>query len=174
MSLAGSGLVLVAAAAFLFNPTACSTDPAANYRYGAAEMRAAVEGNWLVTTVGTDAAASFTVHLEQAAGPVTARRLAFIRPAMACGSRTLIKGAAACVDVSQMPLTGKVIDGDQALRAMKVDGQLVVAGLTFSQGDLTLRIGGRSFIGQLSKDGVVSQVYGDGVGGGSATIVRVP
>src|SRR4029077_14140554 len=110
-------------------------------------------GNWRVTTTTASSSSMFTVHLEEASGPATARGTALVRPAMACGSRTLFKSAGACVDLSQMPLTGQVIDGEEAQRSMKVDGELMVAGLSFTQGDLTIRVGCRSLHAQLSRDG---------------------
>ena len=88
-------------AVFLLNPSfACSGDEP-TFQYGAAEMRAAVEGDWsfaITPTGGT--ATQVTVHIDQAAAPATAAArasgVALVRAAHACGTRTLVKSAGAC------------------------------------------------------------------------------
>src|SRR4051795_12742072 len=86
---------------FFLTPTlACSDEP--QFQYGAAEMRAAVEGDWSLTiTPDGGTAMQVTVHVEEAPtalGPTAARwpSRGFVRAAHACGTRTLVKSAGAC------------------------------------------------------------------------------
>jgi hypothetical protein len=167
-------LLLFGTAAFLFNPAACATGgDQDNYQFGDAEMRMAVEGSWRVTvTPSTGTPNTFTVRLAQASGTASVRRSGLVRPAMACGSRTLVRGAAACVDITTMPLTGQVIEGDERTRAASIKGEIMVAGLVFSQAELTVEIGSRKLLGQIWRDGKVTNLYGDLLEGGAATMVR--
>jgi hypothetical protein len=115
---------LVPIAAFFLNPNlACSDEP--QFQYGATEMRAAVEGDWSLTiTPAGGTAMPVTVHVEQAAtapGPTAARRplRGLVRAADACGTRTLVKGAGACTDATQMPLAVTYASGDATLQARR-------------------------------------------------------
>jgi hypothetical protein len=173
--IARTTLLLLGTAAFLLNPAACATDDAgAEYQYGDAEMRAAVEGIWKVT-VGhpTGAATVYSFRLAQAYGTPTASRGGLLRQAMACGSRTLVRSASACVDVTTMPLTGQVIEGDERAKTSTVKGEMMVAGLSFAQAQLTVEIGSRKLFGQISSDGKVTSLGGDLLDGGTAVMMRI-
>ena len=173
--IARTALLLLGTAAFLLNPAACASDAEqADYQYGDAEMRMAVEGIWKLT-VGhpTGGANVFTFRLAQAYGTPSASRGGLVRQAMACGSRTLVRTASACVDVTTMPLTGQVIEGDEQAKTSIVKGELMVAGLTFTQAQLTVEIGSRKLFGQLSSDGKVTSLGGDLLDGGTATLMRI-
>ena len=174
--IARTTLLLLGTAAFLLNPAACATDDdaQAEYKYGDAEMRMAVEGIWKVT-VGhpTGAVTVYSFRLAQAYGTPSASRGGLVRQAMACGSRTLVRSASACVDVTTMPLTGQVIEGDERAKTSTVKGEMMVAGLSFSQAQLTVEIGSRKLFGQLSSDGKVTSLGGDLLDGGTAVMMRI-
>ena len=64
-------LWLVPVAVFFLNPNlACSDEP--QFRYGAAEMRAAVEGDWTLALTLESGEVPVTVHIEQSASAPTA------------------------------------------------------------------------------------------------------
>ena len=150
-------LWVVPVAAFFLNPgLACTDEP--EFQYGAAEMRAAVEGDWsfTITPDGGDAT-QVTVHIEQAAtAPATGgagSRRALVRAAHACGTRTLVKGAGACSDSSQMPLAVSYVSGDATFTSATLSGMFTVHGLAFGWGDLDLRIGPYQVLSRVSADG---------------------
>ena len=147
-------------AAFLLNPAACEPD----FEYGAAEMLAAVEGSWRVTIQpATGPAQAFTIRLEQAAAvartglPGDGSWLGG-RTARACGTRTLVKGAGACITATEMPLTGQVLEGDDALRTASVTGNLTVLSRVFVSGALSVRVGPYILFGRLSNAGLASNL----------------
>lgn len=163
-------------AVFFLNPAfACSGDP--EFQYGAADMRAAVGGDWSLTITPRDAgvAMQVTVHVDQATttGPIGAGGHSLVRAARACGSRTLVKAAGACVDVSEMPLAVTYLSGDASFAAATMSGKLEVFGLTFAQGDLELKIGGYQVLAQVQSDGsVANPVLGPPGEPGSVTVAR--
>src|SRR4051812_43474542 len=139
-------LWLVPVAAFFLNPSlACSDEP--QFQYGAAEMRAAVEGDWSLTiTPAGGTAMQVTVHVEQAQTPpgATAAHVpgrALVRAAHACGTRTLVKGAGACTDQSEMPVNVTYVDGDASFATATLSGQFLVRSLAFTTGELYLKLG---------------------------------
>lgn len=151
-------LWLIPIAVFVLNPGfACSDEP--QFQYGAAEMRAAVEGDWTFTiTPEGGTAIAVTVHLEQAAtsGATTTSRpqeRALVRAAHACGTRTLVKSAAACVDVSEMPLAVTYVSGDASFATAMMSGGFSVLGLTFGSGMLSLNLGSFQIRAQVGADG---------------------
>jgi hypothetical protein len=144
-------------ALFFLNPAfACTSDD--NYQYGAAEMRAAVEGEWTFTITPTGGAPlQAHVRLTQSAhAPATAaqaRPSGLVRPAYACGTRTLVASASACIDSTEMPLDVMFLDGDPSLSSASLSGAFSVHGLTFVQGDLYLVMGPYQLLLQVSADG---------------------
>jgi hypothetical protein len=136
-------LWLVPVAVFFLNPNlACSDEP--QFQYGAAEMRAAVEGDWVVSINGLSVPVSAIVHVDQSATAPTASAApagTLLRAAHACGTRTLIKGAGACIDLTEMPLTVTFVSGDDSLASAPLSGTFTVFGLTFVQGNLSLTLG---------------------------------
>jgi len=149
-------LWLLPVAAFLLNPNlACSDEP--QFQYGAAEMRAAVEGDWSLTLTLESGALPVTIHVEQAApaplaaGAQPGRQL--LRPAHACGTRSLVKGAGACTDQSEMPLAVTYVSGDAAFASVPMSGQFMVYGLVFGSGEMTLTIGTYVVVVPVQADG---------------------
>jgi len=133
-------------AAFLLNPNLACGVGEPEFHFGATEMRAAFEGDWTFTFTPADGASTqVTLHLAQAAMPIASRVPGdgggLIRSAQACGTRTLIKGAGACIDSTQMPLTVTYVAGDPSFAApgTRLSGNFTVYGLEFTGG--TLRLG---------------------------------
>jgi hypothetical protein len=80
----------------------------------------------------------------------------------------LIKSAAACIDLSEMPLDvafqggDTVLDGtviwDEARGASSLGGNFTVYSLVFTQGDLDLWLGDVRLTAQILDDGTVTSV----------------
>jgi hypothetical protein len=165
---------LVPVALFFLNPAlACGGGP--DYDYGAAEMRAAVEGTWLLTLTPEGGTPSeVRLQIEQAtaapdAQAAQAARWGLLRQAHACGTRTLVKSAAACGDSTQMPLAVTVVDGDAVFTGAKTTGIFTVYGLTFVIGEVELTLGERRVLFNIDRAGNPSHV---GSPPGTATIER--
>lgn len=149
---------LIPVGLFFLNPGfACGTSEPA-FQYGAPELRAAVEGDWALTiTPQGGAPTQMTVHVVQGSGasasvaPPSPGGL--VRTAYACGTRTLVRSAAACIDVSQMPLAVSYVAGDPALASAPMSGTFNVYGLLFTSGDLELMIGTYQVLMQVKADG---------------------
>jgi hypothetical protein len=149
---------IVPIAFFFLNPSVgCGSDEPP-FQFGAAEMRGAVEGDWSFTiTPSGEAALQVTVHTDQAAAVdgATARApgRALVRAAYACGGRTLVKSAGACIDMSEMPLTITYVSGDSVFSSATMSGTFRVYGLSFAFGDLELMIGPYRILSQVNADG---------------------
>jgi hypothetical protein len=151
---------------FFLNPSfACGpADDAPQFHYGAVEMRAAVEGVWSFAIMPEGAAGPIKVmvKVQQAASApgaeahASATGRSLIRPAHACGSRTLVRSAGACVDISTMPLTVTFVDGDASFASAPMSGAFEVMGTEFDapSTELQLMIGGYDIEAQLGPDGV--------------------
>jgi len=147
---------LIPLAAFFLNPSfACTDEP--QFQYGAEEMRAAVAGDWSVTiTPDGGTATQVTVHIDQSATAATASRAparAIVRAAQACGTRTLVKPAGACIDLSEMPLDVTYVSGDASFTSAALSGEFAVLGLAFVTGDLSLILGPYRILARVNADG---------------------
>lgn len=169
----------VAVAFFFLNPgLACGpSESDQQFQFGAAELRTAVEGDWLVTlTPDGGGAETYHVHLAQAAAPPSAsEQLAprsLVRSAHACGSRTLVASASACVNVTEMPLAVTLAAGDPPSSGTP-SGKVNVYGTQFQMGYLDLVIGSYHVAAILTPDGTVTNAH-LAVGGaaGMATLAR--
>jgi len=164
-------------ASFFLNPAfACTSED--DFQYGAAEMKAAVEGEWTFTITpagGTPVQAH--VELAQSAhARATAARTrstSLVRSAYACGTRTLIAGAAACLPSTTMPLDVTFIDGDPSLAGASLSGAFSVLALTFEQGELYLVLGSYQLLVGVNSDGSVTapQLWPTGTTG-AVTVAR--
>lgn len=149
-----------AAAAFLLNPLAigCSDD-GDEFTFSDTEMRAALAGEWTLTAAGSTS----TVRFEQAATSPTASRspssTSWLATAHACGTRTLIASANACIDVTEMPLRIVVLDGP--LASSSIAGTLRVYGTSFMRGELELTASGATANAQISPAGEILEQSGD-------------
>jgi hypothetical protein len=165
-------------AVFLLNPSfACSDEP--TFQFGAAEMRDAVEGDWsFAIRPAVGAATQVTVHVDQAGPPATASArasgVALVRAAHACGTRTLVKSAGACIDVTEMPLAVTYVSGDAAFATAAMSGVFRVDGLTFGPGDLELMVGPYQIVARLNADGTLADPHlGPGGTTGELMVTRL-
>jgi hypothetical protein len=157
---------------FFLNPSFACGPAEPDYRFGADEMRAAVEGNWSFTIMPANASAPLrvTVKLEQSAtapeAPTSAAGLGLIRAAYACGSRTLVKSAGACTDGSVMPLTVSFVAGDPSFSSAQMSGRFEVNGTVFTpfNSDLELTVGDYQIHMQVSPDGSFLNAFVSTVG----------
>jgi hypothetical protein len=151
----------VALAVFLITPYFLYQSVTA-FRFGEAEMRRAVEGTWTVElTSSAGARRSFTLEIQQARPSERAEREhGWIRSAAACGQRSFIRRAEACLDTSTMPLTLIALGDD---RPASLRGRFIVDGKSFQRGTLDLGIDGHSIFAQLSPTGDVLEVSAVGV-----------
>ncbi len=168
---------LIPLAAFFLNPSfACTDEP--QFQYGAEEMRAAVAGDWSVTiTPDGGTATQVTVHVDQSAtapgaGASRAPAPGVLRAAYACGTRTLVKPAGACIDISQMPLDVTYVSGDASFATAALSGEFTVFSLTFEVGDLTMTLGPYRITTQVSADGTpgAANIVPSGPGGVTGTV----
>jgi len=172
---------LIPLSAFFLNPSfACTDEP--QFQYGAEEMRAAVQGDWSFTvTPDGGTATQVMVHLDQAAvaASATASRAqgrAVVRAAHACGTRTLVKSAGACIDISQMPLAVTYLSGDASFANATLSGTFTVFSLTFGVGTLDLTLGPYQITVMVNADGSLGEarLVPTGPGGvtGTVTVTR--
>jgi enamine deaminase RidA (YjgF/YER057c/UK114 family) len=146
---------------FLLNPNLACDDGGPQFQYGEAEMRAAVEGSWLVTFTASDGTSTqVTLRIEEGTGAQTSfESPGLVRSAYACGSRTFVKSAAACLDVSLMPLGVAVVAGDGAYASATWSGSFVVGSTVFVSGQLGLSFGNLYLQANVLPDGSVASAY---------------
>jgi hypothetical protein len=171
-------------ALFFLNPSFACGPAEPEFRYGATEMRAAVEGNWSFTIMpeGASGPIQVTVNVAQAAaspgGQAQAPWRGLVRPAYACGSRTLVKSASACIDVTTMPLAVTYVLGDASFASAPMSGTFEVMGTEFQTAASTmleLVLGDYRVRAQVSPDRTVVNPYlgpaASGAAAGTLTIV---
>ncbi len=168
-------------AIFFLNPGFACGPAEPQYQYGAEEMRAAVEGNWSFTIMpdGASSPIQVTVKVEQAATApgqqASAPGRSFVRAVYACGSRTLVRSAAACIDLSVMPLAVTFVSGDASFTNVALSGSFIIYGTQFvtaNSSDLELVLGGYHISSQMSPEGsFVMPRIGPGESVGSLTSV---
>ena len=136
-------------AALVLNPFyACSTERA--FRFSATEMRAAVEGTWTLELADR----SYIFHIEQATEAKQQHsQRSVVGHAHACGKRTLVKSASACLDTSTMPVVVNV-------SGTTTDGVFVVYGTTFRDGDLVIEVAGQAIRANVMPDGTATVTGG--------------
>jgi hypothetical protein len=124
-----------------------------SFDYGDAELRAAVEGTWQLEGPRP---LTLTIRQAKAATHSSAER-GLVKSAAACGHRTLVRSAEACMDLSEMPL-------EVATSAGPASGTFTVVSTEFSSGQLTLKIPGGYLSAMVDPDGSAHDVsVGDGV-----------
>jgi hypothetical protein len=155
-------LAVLGLGALVLNPFyACGGGP--NFRYGALEMRKAIEGTWQITAPASASgpARQLTVSLRQGSKARQARaERSLIAPAAACGTRSLVRDASACTDDSVMPL--EVRWGDPGATSGDT-GELSVHGLNGEWGESILALDGAAHVtARISPEGVATDVQVDG------------
>jgi hypothetical protein len=109
------------------------------WHYDDADMRAAVEGTWEMTTVANGVHQKWTIEVRQAGEAARSERSSgLVRSAAACGSRSFVRSAHACESISGMPLEVAVQGRDQPAY-----GHLMVFGTRFAEARLDITIGTR-------------------------------
>lgn len=146
-----SALVLSPAGCGLFGPT---------FNYGAKEMRAAVEGTWVLESAELPSG-TLTFEVRQAAEARRSVPGGLVRSAMACSSRTLVRNAHACADVTRMPLEVKVANG-----MLGVSGaEFIAGGGDFDGGTLSIPLGEDHLSATINPHGVTTLVTVNGSSG---------
>jgi hypothetical protein len=169
-------LWVVPIAFFFLNPNfGCGTDEP-QFQYGGAEMQSAIAGTWTFSITPTGGAATeVTVQIDEAdtapGATAQASRRSLIRAAYACGSRTLVKSANACIDISSMPLAITFVSGDPSLMSAQLTGVFTVAGTIFESGMLNLTLGPYSIMATVSSDGAVTYPFVTGQGTSGTLVV---
>lgn len=170
---------LVPLAVFFLNPNlGCVSPDEPQFQYGAPEMLAAIAGNWTFTiTPNGGTATAMTVQFDEAdtvpGATAQASGRAWVRAAHACGSRTLVKSAAACIDATSMPLAITFVSGDPSLMTAPLSGSFIVAGTTFQVGSLGLSVGPYQIDASVGSDGSVSNVSARDTGQATTATVTV-
>lgn len=150
---------LLAVGFFLLNPNFACGGGEPEFQYGATEMRRAVEGDWTLTITPTGGTATqVVVHVAQGSAVAAslaprARRGGLVGAVYACGTRTLVRSAGACIDVSQMPLAVSYVSGDASFASASMSGTFSVHSLVFASGELELRVGPYEILSEVNADG---------------------
>jgi hypothetical protein len=167
-------------AAFLLNPSFACSSSEADYQYGEAELRAAVEGDWsLRVERSAGAPLELTLRLAQSSGtsasalPPRVPGRSLLRSAHACGTRTLVASAHACVDSTEMPLSVDFVAGDSSFASAALSGNFRVDSLIFDVGILHLALGELRVTAHVDVDGNVSSATLDSTLAGNARLERV-
>ncbi len=150
-------IAVIVAAAFLF------LDPRAllgGYSYDERDLRTAIEGRWRLAASGE----AIELTIRQADHEVHAHRSSLVRSADACGSRTLVRSAHACIDDTRMPLDILLATGEH------VDGLFSVLGVDFRRGGLRFVLpDGRAVEARILPAGTADEVT---LGDRAASLVR--
>lgn len=173
IKLTGVVVTVVGAAAFLLNPLYACGQLEPRFDFGAAELTAAVEGQWRITLTaadGTRQTAVLDVHQGTGAQHSRAAAPRPIASAHACGDRTLIQSAGACENTTTMPLRIARVSGDLA---GPFRGELLVFGTAFERGFLRLQLGTQELTAQIAPSGALLSVVSLGAQGASATALRI-
>lgn len=166
-------LIAIGIASLVLNPFfGCDGDE--EFRFGADEMRSAIEGTWKLTVPasGGTPAHELVLSISQAAAPTQqqSRRPGLVADAAACTQRSLVRSAGACGDESEMPLEVTLLAGGLA------KGMFRVVGTRFTRGYLDLEIGEHFLRAMVAPTGAVSDVRTDASGAtgvAGASMVRV-
>ncbi len=126
---------------------ACRSDE--TYRFGAEELRSAVEGSWVLVLPATldspRRVYTFGITARRMHRPTAARSL--VPSAHACGTRSLIAAASACISDSVLPLEIAAVDGD---------GSISVEGYTFDSARLDITIDAHRVLARILPDGTIT------------------
>lgn len=151
---------------FVVNPGVGCGPGEPEFHYGAAEMRAMVEGTWELGLRNPDGSTStVVVTVKQGAGEKAAARrpLGLVRPAMACGSRSLVRDANACMDETVMPLDVTMVSKDSPYSGATLSGAFTIYSLILGPGQLYIYLGKLAVGGTVAPDGTVTGLSNYGV-----------
>jgi hypothetical protein len=171
----------LALVAFLVNPWfACTGQDEPEFTYGEAEMKAAVEGTWVLTLASGGANQEITLQVSESNKALPDQMQAmqksqrsFVRSAAACGNRTFVSSAHACADSSSMPLAVSMVSGPDTYKDAEMSGSLMVGSLNFTRGELGLTLGSLRVFASISPDSTVVGTPSAGDGATSMTVVSL-
>jgi hypothetical protein len=152
---AGLGLFVVA---FFLNPAlACSGSGEEEPSFGETEMRAAVAGTYVGVLKATGE--SVTVVLDEAVGTSSSATQSTRR--VQCSSRSFIRPAAACADMTSMGLSGTLMSSEGQIPETTLGGMFRVYGLALEYGqlDITTAEGGKLTANYDSVNGITDFKY---------------
>ena len=134
-------------AALILNPFYACNPLAPDFTYSAKDMKAAVEGTWTLTVENE----SYSFHIEQSAhDPMQKQSSRSLMPtAHACGTRSFVATASACIDFSRMPV---IVD----LTGKTTDGVFMIEGTTFREGRLIIEVAGHQIEATVAPDGTAT------------------
>jgi hypothetical protein len=157
--------------ALIVNPFfGCEADHEPFYSYDAADMRIAIEGTWKLRIAGKPEV-TLTIRQSDKVEQPHAMRATLVRSAAACGTRSLVRNAGACLDDSEMPL-----DVEVAGMTLKqpAKGGFLVPGTYFDVGLLNIKLDELEVYAHISPTGTVeSASVSHGMDDIAATLVRV-
>jgi hypothetical protein len=159
----------LAVLAFLLNPgIACSpSDEDAQFEYGEAEMRAAVEGTWeLGLLAGDGTRSTLSLRIVEATEKKDGSALlrpdklrGLIRSAAACGSQSFVKPAGACISESTMPIEVAYLSGDQRFQNVAMSGLFIIPSEKLIPGRLELQLGDMRANATVTPQGIASDPF---------------
>ena len=115
------------------------------FSYSAAEMKAAIEGTWTLTLDDR----SYIFHIQQADRdwmPQVSERAMRLS---SCTHRTLVASAAACRDITRMPVV-------VTLSGENTDGLFAISSTTLVEGELWIEVDGRKIYAIVMPDGTAA------------------
>ncbi len=128
------------------------------FQFEAPEVLAAVEGTWqlgIAASDGSPRTIRFTLAQDRPVTPPHAAR-GLVRSAAACGRRTLVKSASACIDITEVPL--EVVWLAEAGPARQDPATFFVEGKRFHGGHFTATIGDLALSAEITPDGKASDI----------------
>lgn len=172
---------LLAPVLFLANPAYLTSCSSGGYEFGETEMHELLDDvnahQWEMDGY------TLELDLHQNTGEATARRSvsSLVSSAHACGNRTFVESAAACIDTTEMGIagTGWVIDEEnQIVAEIPITGALIVDGWELTNAVLFLNfLEGEAVLSWHSRDGdtdepqfVVDDFQAEGLGEDTVSI----
>jgi hypothetical protein len=152
--------------ALIVNPFFGCEAAEVSYSYDAADMRIAIEGTWKLHVAGKPDV-MLTIRQSAKAVQQHATRGTLVRSAAACGSRSLVRNAGACMDISEMPLDVEVAG---MTTKKPPTGTFMVPAVYFDIGLLHIELDDLEVSAHITPTGTVEQASVDGT---SAMFVRV-
>jgi hypothetical protein len=132
-----------------------------DFEFDATQMRAAVEGTWTLKLAQSG-------ELQQR----DASSRSLVRSAAACGKRSLVKPAGACLDETDMPLDVTLLTDSGSQRVAR--GAFVVVGTRFKVGYLDLSVREINVSARVTPLGDIEEVSSQSSAGPlRATLVRI-
>jgi hypothetical protein len=145
----------IALAVFVLNPSfGCGEE----FDFGADEMRRAVEGTWELSFPG-DTAPRAVLTLSHQAPQAVGPRWSPVPAAHACGNRSFMASAGACIATTGMSFHAQTLKVEEPFGPVS-GAEFYVTGMSFRQGTLTVWFRNAvQFVVDLLPDGTVVRTY---------------